>query len=213
MRLTLMVIMLLGSMLGYGQALCDAPLSANCDPFPLSNTLLQNQQQSQLIEFTFDSFSEYNAGITYYGSTLLRLVVSDTGSAGCAWKLKMHITNGGFPVPGNEWETTATYGTSGTKPQLNLIQVRVTNACSSSPIDGVWQTFVAADNSDITIIDNIIPQAAGALFGCSGGETNGAGSYLTNPGEYSFTIDYRLDPGLSLTPGKYEMAIKFCLTE
>ena len=197
------------------QAICDALTSAECAAWPNSQIILQNQQSSQLVEFTFDNFSDYNAGITYYGSTMLRLIVADNTSNGgtCTWKLKMHITNGGAPIPAPEWETLASYGTSGTKPQLNLIKVRVTNACSSSPLNGVWQSFAAADNSFITIIDNAIPQAAGALFGCSGGETNGVGSYLTNPGEYSFIIDYRLEPGLIRTPGKYEMAIKFCITE
>lgn len=198
-----------------GQAICDAPTAAECAAFPNSQIILQNQQSSQLVEFTFDNFSDYNGGITYYGSTMLRLIVADNTSNGgtCAWKLKMHITNGGVPIPTNEWETLASYGTSGAKPQLNLIKVRVTNACSSSPLNGAWQSFAAADNSFITLIDNAIPQAAGALFGCSGGETNGVGSYLTNPGEYSFIIDYRLEPGLFRTPGKYEMAIKFCITE
>jgi hypothetical protein len=195
------------------QAICDAPLSSNCDGWPISQLLLQNQQNTQLLEFNFDNFSKYNAGITYYGSTILRLIVSDTINSGCAWKLKMHITNGGSPVPLQEWDTRATYGFSGAKPQLDLIQVRVSNSCSSSQINGSWLTFAAVDNADIVIIDNAFSQAAGPQFGCSGGETNGRGSYLTNPGEYTFSIDYRIVPGLVRTPGKYEMNIKFCLSE
>jgi hypothetical protein len=197
------------------QAVCDATTSSNCNSFPFSELLLQNQQNSQLVEFSFDNFSEYNSGITYYGSTLLRLKVTDSisGPGTCAWKLKMHITNGGSPVPIQEWETTASYGLSGAKPQLDMIQVRVTNACSTSPINGTWQSFAAIDNADILIIDNAFPQSAGTLYGCSGGQTNGPGSYLTNPGEYTFNIDYRIVPGFSRTPGKYEMSIKFCLSE
>jgi hypothetical protein len=196
-----------------GQAKCDNLTRSNCDAFPLSSLLLQNLQNTQLIEFEFDNISEYQAGKTYYGSTLLRLKISDTTNNDCVWKLKMHVTNGGAPLPTQEWETLATYGSSGAKPQLDLIQVRVTNACSSSPLNGSWQTFAAVDNADITIIDNAFSQAAGALYGCSGGETNGEGSYLTNPGEFSFNIDYRIIPGMTKTPGKYEMSIKFCLTE
>ena len=196
-----------------GQAKCDDLTRSNCDAFPISRMLLQNQQNSQLIEYEFDKISEYQAGITFYGSTLLRLIVSDTANNDCIWKLKMHITNGGAPLPTQEWETTATYGSSGAKPQLDLIQVRITNSCESSTIHGTWQTFAAVDNADITIIDNAFPIPAGALYGCSTGQTNGEGSYLTNPGEFSFSIDYRIIPGLNKTPGKYEMAIKFCLTE
>ena len=196
-----------------GQAKCDDLTRGNCDAFPLSRLLLPNQQNAQLIEFEFDNISEYEAGKTYYGSTLLRLIVSDTANNDCIWKLKMHITNGGAPLPTQEWETIATYGSSGAKPQLDLIQVRVTNSCQSSPLNGSWQTFAAVDNADITIIDNAFPTPAGTLYGCSGGETDGEGSYLTNPGEFSFSIDYRIIPGLTKTPGKYEMAIKFCITE
>jgi hypothetical protein len=195
------------------QAKCDDLTRSNCDAFPISRMLLQNQQNSQLIEFEFDKFSEYNSGITYYGSTLLRLIVSDTTNNDCIWKLKMHITNGGFPQPASEWETISSYGNSGAKPQLDLIQVRITNACSSSPLNGSWQTFAAVDNADIIIIDNVVPQAAGSPFACSGGFTNGEGSYLTNPGEFTFSIDYRIIPGLTKTPGRYERAIKFCITE
>jgi hypothetical protein len=197
----------------HGQAVCDNLTNSNCDGFPFSRLLLQNQQNTQLIEFEFDNISEYQAGKTFYGSTNLRLIISDTANSDCVWKLKMHITNGGAPLPITEWDTRSTYGSSGAKPQLDLIQVRVTNACSSSPLNGSWQNFAAVDNAFITIIDNTFPTAAGLLYGCSGGETNGEGSYLTNPGEFSFTIDYRINPGLTKTPGRYEMAIKFCLTE
>jgi hypothetical protein len=195
------------------QAKCDDLTRSNCDAFPTSSMLLQNQQNAQLIEFEFDNISEYEAGKTYYGSTLLRLIVSDTADNDCVWKLKMHITNGGFPIPTQEWETISSYGSSGAKPQLDLVQVRITNSCASSPLNGTWQTFAAVDNADIVIIDNAIAQAAGLLYGCSGGQTNKEGSYLTNPGEFSFNIDYRIVPGLNRTPGKYELAIKFCLTE
>lgn len=193
------------------QAICDVLTSANCNGFPESQLLLQNMQNTQLLEFNFDEFSEYNAGITFYGSTLLRLKVVDTISGSCVWKLKMHITNGGTPTILTEWETLVSYGSSGAKPQLDLIQVRVTNACFLS--NAGFQTFAAVDNADIVIIDNLIPQAAGPAFGCSGGETNGPGSYLTNPGDYTFSIDYRIKPGFSRTPGKYELNIKFCLSE
>lgn len=196
------------------QAVCDALTAANCDPWPASELILQNQQNSQAIDFTFESLSAYTAGITYHGSTMLRLVVGEA-SPSCVWKLKMHITNGGAPVPVNEWETLLTYGSgAGNTPELSLIQVRVTNACGSSLINGVWQTFVAADNAEITIIDDALGLvASGPPNGCSGSTTNGEGSYLVNPGEYMFSIDYRIIPGLDYSPGTYQMAIKFCLTE
>jgi hypothetical protein len=42
---------------------------------------------------------------------------------------------------------------------------------------------------------------------------NGPGNYLSNYDEYTFDIDYRLAPGLSLKSGIYQLRLKYLLTE
>jgi hypothetical protein len=175
-----------------------------------------NDPTNQQLDFIFDDIATYQSGLTYYGSTILRLTVSDTaaGIAGtdCQWKLKMFVTNGGAPVPPSEWVTLQNYGSGlGAKPPLSLIQVRVSNACATSPINGTWQTFAPANGDEIDIIND--PSFINAAGGCSGTEVNGEGSYLTSFGEFSFIIDYRIIPLFNYVPGKYEMNIKFCLRE
>ena len=64
----------------------------------------------------------------------------------------------------------------------------------------------------------VLLDAAGATTvvgaGCGSGETNSAGTYLgADYNEYSFTIDYRMNPGVTYQPGRYELFIKFCLVE
>jgi hypothetical protein len=200
----------------FAQATCDAPAAANCNG-ATSRLILNNDQNFQTIDFTFDRFSQYLSGVTYYGATELKLDIkkNDTTNVNpCVWGLKMYVSNGGFPVPNSEWETLASYGASGSSPVLSLIQVRVSNSCQTSPINNTWQNFAATDGDSFTIIDDFLgAQVAGGLFGCSGGVTNTEGNYLQNPGEYRFRIDYRIVPLYTYTPGKYELNLKFCLVE
>ena len=197
---------------------CDAPTTFNCDPNHANSAIIMDTQPNK--EFIFDSFSEYTGGITLNGSTILKLKVaastSTLATGTCQWKLVMIVSNGGSPSPVTEWETLTTYGlgTNSSKPTIDYLMVRVSNGCNTPKNSGQWQQFNPADGDVIEIINPNTLIAAGGGAGCSGGETNGAGTYLgADYNEYSFTIDYRIIPELAHTPGRYEIFLKFCLVE
>lgn len=196
---------------------CPTSTSSRCDGWPLSKLQLDQQAGGSLLEFEFDKMSEYTSGITYYGTTILRVTASDTaaGISDCAWKLRMIVNNGGAPNPAGEWLQLSSYGPSGAQPTIGLLEVRVTNNCATSPVNGTWQTFSLPQNGgEIVLIDNgSFVNAAGIGGGCGGGETNGKGSYLTSYGEFAFVVDYRIRPNFNYNPGKYELNVKFCISE
>ena len=191
---------------------CAAPAGVNCDPATSKISLVTPTN----LEMVFDSFSEYNGGITLNGSSIVRLKVFSNllPPSPCKWKLSMIVSNGVWPAP-SEFEQLAIYGggASGVNPKLDILQIKVTNGCGTAKNNGTWQNFNPLTGSIIDIINNpaVLPVPAGTCL--AGTETNGAGSYLTNYNEYSFTIDYRLIPGLIYTPGRYELSIKFCIVE
>ena len=174
-------------------------------------------------DFVFDSFSKYNGGLTINGSTILKVKVADdpAQSGTCKWKLQMIVSNGGTSVTSdpNEWETLASYGSgsSSNKPTIDILQIRIDNGCNTPQNAGLMLApFTAhADVADIINTSASIPPGAGTLCAGGGGQqTNGVGSYLgLDYNEYSFIIDYRINPGFVYAPGRYELAIKFCLTE
>ena len=200
---------------------CDVPTTFNCDG--TTTAIIMYTQSNK--EFTFDNFSKYNGGLTLNGSTILKLKVAATPSTSptfslvtgsCQWKLVMIVSNGGSPTPIDELETLTNYGSgfATNKPTLDLLQVRVSNGCNTPKLSGTWQLFNPADLSVIEIINPLTLKAAGAGVACSGGETNGVGTYLgADYNEFSFTIDYRMNPTFNYQPGRYELFIKFCLVE
>ncbi len=191
------------------------PLSANCDPNHANSAIIMDTQPNK--EFYFDSFGKYAGGITYNGSTILKVKVAANPSLTCQWKLVMIVSNGGSLVTpvSSEWETLVNYGfgTSSNKPTIDFLQVRVSNGCATPQNSGIWQQFNPADGDVIDIINPNSLTPAGASTAC-GGETNGVGTYLgVDYNEFSFTVDYRIVPNLSFNPGRYELSIKFCLVE
>ena len=161
------------------------------------------------VDFEFSDMQKYITGITYSGSTQLRLKIVEQ-NATCKWRLMMYVDNN-LHFPDNEWEPLVCYGSSGVPPQLNLIQVRVYNGCRTPLFDGAIQTF--AGNVNYDIIEIIPAQLVIIPPTCTGTQVNGPGSYLTDYNEYSFTVDYRIKPGYSLRPGAYQIVIRFCLEE
>ena len=201
----------------FGIAQCTSPTTFNCDPNHANSAIIMDTQPNK--EFYFDTFGKYNGGLTYNGSTILKVKVASNPSppGNCQWKLVMIVSNGGSLVTpvSSEWETLASYGSGSTssKPTLDHILVRVSNGCGTPQNSGVWQQFNPADGDQIEIINPNFLSPAGASTAC-GVETNGVGSYLgVDYNEYSFTVDYRIVPLLEHTPGRYELSIKFCLVE
>lgn len=194
-----------------GQCIDPGTGTNSCDPTN-SEVILASPANMELV---FDSFSTYNGGITLNGSSIVRLKVNrkyPIGTDSCKWMLSMYVSNGGNPTPVSQWETLTNYGItgSGVVPTLDLLQVRVDNGCDTPINSGAWQTFDSLSGAVIHIINNAAFTPAGT---CGGAQVNGAGSYLTNYNEYSFVIDYRIRPGMVYRPGRYELSIKYCLTE
>jgi hypothetical protein len=200
----------------YSQYNCPDPTSHNCaisigGPSDFINSTPEN------IDFVFDNMKKYVTGINYIGATRLRLKIDqDTlfpiGDKICKWKLVMYIDNTDYAPPDKWEEVIPPYGTSGTRPDLGLIEVKVYNGCNTPVKHGIYQLFDPASTVGSYAIE-IISNDAPLNTLCNGDEINGPGSYLTNYNGYNFNIDYRIIPTYALKPGYYQMKIKFCLVE
>lgn len=161
----------------------------------------------------FDTFSDYQGGVTINSVATVRVRVEDQAipDPDCRWFLYMEVYNNpGAGTPAGEWETLFQYG-AGTAPtpDIDILQVRVRNACQTAPIDGVFQNF----NNDGDILDIIADLLPLTPAGSCAQNVNGPGDYLTNYNEYTFTIDIRVTPGFLFSPGIYELGVKFHLEE
>lgn len=162
---------------------------------------------------TFDSFSQYETGVTINNVATLRIRVEDQAipDPDCRWFLTMEVDNSpGSGTASTDWETLTTYG-AGTAPTptLDIMEVRVRNACQTSPIDGVFQSFT--DHGDLyDIIADLLPTTTA---GSCTSNVNGPGNYLTNYNEFTFALDIRVRPGYTFSPGVYEVSIRFHLEE
>lgn len=190
--------------------LCNNVTTANCSD-AIAGTSRFYMSTPSNIDFTFSDMQKYISGITYSGSTQLRLKIDEIVPGACKWKLMMYIDNNNH-LPANEWEPLVTYGSSGNIPELDLIQVKVYNGCGTPFNNGVYQIF--AGNTQYDILEIIRdPQPLHPAGSCDGTEVNGTGSYLTDYNEFNFTIDYRIIPGFQHRPGIYQITIHFCLEE
>lgn len=163
--------------------------------------------------FAFDSFSQFESGITINNVATLRVRVEDQliPDPDCRWFLTMEVDNSpGAGTNSDEWETLVNFGSGNSPtPTLDILQVRVRNACQTSPIDGIFQTFNSSGDFYEIIENSLLTTPAGS---CSM-NVNGPGDYLNNYNEYTFAIDIRVRPGYTFSPGVYELSIKFHLEE
>ncbi|MCB9198046.1 MAG: hypothetical protein H6600_06260 [Flavobacteriales bacterium] len=178
--------------------------------------LVPNTSVNELL--TFDDFSKYEGGMIINSVAKVRVKVEDQAVPDplCSWSLTMQVDNNpGAGTPVDEWEELTQYGNGlNSNPTIDFLEVRVRNACQTSPIDGTFVTFT--NNGDlIDIIAPIIPVtppdvvAAGS---CASG-VNGSGSYLTDYSEFNFDIDIRVKPDFTLNPGIFQLNITFHLEE
>lgn len=168
---------------------------------------------AQNANFIFDSFSNYEGGVTINNVATIRVLVEHQAvpDIDCKWFLYMQVDNNpGSGTAATNWEKLSNYGSSGSaEPTIDILEIKVRNNCQTSPIDGIYQTFTT--NGDvIDIIADLLPLTAA---GSCATNTNGPGSYLTNYDEYTFTVDIRVDPGYAFNPGIYELDIRFHLEE
>ncbi|MGQ9846723.1 MAG: hypothetical protein ACUVQP_04370 [Bacteroidales bacterium] len=190
--------------------ICNNPVTSNCSDVVAGTSRFYMSTPGN-IDFTFSDIQKYISGITYSGSTQLRLTIDEIVPGACKWKLMMYIDNNNH-LPANEWEPLVTYGSSGNIPELDLIQVKVYNGCGTPYLSGVYRIFENNNQYDTL---NIIPElpVRNLPGSCDGTEVNSPGSYLTDYNEFSFTIDYRIIPGFQHRPGIYQISIHFCLVE
>lgn len=183
-------------------------LAQHCDAVSITMPTVAN------VDFTFDSFSKYLGGITQNGASQLRITVDNSINLDpdCRWMLRVIVDNNPLaPTPANEWESLVNYTTSGNVPGIDLLEIRVRNACNTSLTGSAFVNLLNnhADFFDIIDFNGGVTIPAGSCVT----NVNGPGSYLTNFNEYNFTIDYRITPGLNLRSGIYQLSLKFLLIE
>lgn len=191
---------------------CIPTGAGNCQDVTLPGTSRFIQTPSpNNVDFVFDNLSKYLGGIIYSGSTVLKLEINQNNAA-CQWRLIMYIDNNG--ALGNNWDGSPynPLATGGIIPTIDLLEVKIYNNCNTSTIDRIYQSFPAI-LTDIDIINDAVQNFPA---NCNNAEVNTAGSYITNYGEYTFTVDYRIKFDIStlfLRPGNYNLTLKFCLVE
>lgn len=189
---------------------CNNITTSNCSD-AISGTSRFYMSTPGNVDFTFSDMQKYITGITHSGATQLRLKIDEIVPGACKWKLMMYIDNNNH-LPANEWEPIVTYGSAGTIPELDEIEVMVYNGCGTPLNNGVYQIF--AGNTQYDILEIIRdPQPLHPAGSCDGTEVNGTGSYLSDYNEFNFTVDYRIIPGYKHRPGAYQIKIHFCLEE
>lgn len=162
---------------------------------------------------TFDTPTKYQSGITIIGAAKLKIRVRDKTIPDplCSWSLTMLLDNNpSVGTPNNEWEKLILYGNGmGNNPTINVLQVRVRNACSTSPNDGIFQT-VTTNTDIIDIIAALLPVTPA---GSCTTNVNGVGNYISNYDEFHFDIDVRVVPKFAFNPGVFQLNLRFHLEE
>lgn len=183
------------------------PLQAQfCDEVRLSVSSNAN------VDFSFDTFGEYMAGITQNGSTKLKVAVSNSlnNNPSCRWNLVILVENASATTAPTEWEQLQSNSTSGTAPQIDMLQLRIRNNCNTSLTGNQFFNVPITTGTPIIVISNNgITTPAGS---CTT-NVNGPGNSITNYNEYSFDIDYRIVPTNGVRSGVFQLKVKYLLTE
>lgn len=183
------------------------PLQAQfCDEVRLSVSSNAN------VDFSFDTFGEYMAGITQNGSTKLKVAVNNSlnNNPSCRWNLVILVENASATTAPTEWEQLQSNSTSGTAPQIDMLQLRIRNNCNTSLTGNQFFNVPITTGTPIIVISNNgITTPAGS---CTT-NVNGPGNSITNYNEYSFDIDYRIVPTNGVRSGVFQLKVKYLLTE
>lgn len=161
------------------------------------------------IEFVFDDITEYQAGITQYGATILKV------SATVNWDLYAV----GRSQTGNRfWDQQVSYGATSNSVAnlpLSLLELRQSranskdaNATSVSDYSSAFSTTQAAATGSNSLFVNDDGSATPPLAdnkyiaghaGTTADDSMTAGTYLNNSGtssDFYYVMDYRIMPGL-----------------
>ena len=166
------------------------------------------------LNLQFTTFSDYSSGITINGAATLKIRVEDkvVPDPDCKWFLTMEVGNNpGGGTAASDWETLSQFGTGNApEPTLDILEVRVSNGCATSPIDGVYSSYFNNHGDVQALIADLLTRVnANSCIQ----NVNGPGNYVTNYNEYTFRIDVRVRPNLNFKPGIYQLNLKFHLEE
>lgn len=164
------------------------------------------------LDFTYDTFGKYLGGITQNGVTRVRVNVSNsiTNNPDCRWNLVVYIENGNGGTPNDEWESVYSQSLSGNPPKIDMLQMRITNRCSTPQTGSQFFNVPVSVGTPIMVITNSgVTIPAGSCVT----NVNGPGNSTTHYDEYNFDIDYRLQPGVGLKSGIYQLKVRYVLAE
>ncbi|MBN8703576.1 MAG: hypothetical protein J0M08_10955 [Bacteroidetes bacterium] len=195
----------------FAQPACVVSPTSFCNPVGGGSVYLMSTSSN--VDLTFDSFGKFVGGITQSGGTVLKLAITEA-AAPCRWQLHANVDNGGGLTPVTEWELITPYGAAGPPhPTVDLLDMRIRNQCNTS-LSGTSFVDIPNINQTIDIVENpgadVLPGAGTCALNQN---VNTEGTYLTDYGQYAFTVDYRVLPTLTLRPGIYQLTVRYCLTE
>ncbi len=177
-----------------------------CDEVSLSLTTTSN------LDFSFDTYTKYQSGLTINGATRLKVTVKNNinNNPDCRWNLVIYVENGSASTPPNEWEMLYSASTSGNKPEIDLLQLRIRNACNTSLTGNQFFNVPTVGGTPILIISN---NGVTTPAGSCTTNVNGPGDPINNYNEFNFDIDYRLVPGSGFRSGTYQLRLRYVLIE
>jgi hypothetical protein len=187
--------------------ICTTQLKAQfCDNVNLSVTTSNN------VDFSFDTFGKYLAGLTQSAVTKLKVTVSNeiNNNPACRWNLVLYVENGSAVTANTDWEQLQSQSTSGSNPKIDMLQVRVRNNCNTPLTGNQFFNVPLISGTPILIISNTgVTIPAGSCVT----NVNGPGNPIDNYNEFSFDIDYRIVPTNGIKSGTYQLRLKYLLTE
>jgi len=159
---------------------------------------------SPSIDFTFNTITKYQTGITIPNAVTLNV---DAIGTQCDLYVGTITTNAGT------WDNTKYYTATGNGfPSVGLLQVAVHNSGSTSQLTGfVPLQDIATTNIDIIGNHLSAPDPAIHCADVSHQGTNTAGEYLTDPQCYQFKADFKITPGLNYKAGMYTLQVEFII--
>lgn len=151
---------------------------------------------SPSVNMVFNTIEKYQTGLVQYHFSELNI------AADVSWDLYV----GARTSTQNEWDEEQRYSNSGKTPDVSILQLRFRNSSSTSLESGF---FPLQDiNNPVYLIGS---SALDAEIPCGDLGSNMAGSYLTAPDCFQFTLDMLIKPGLTYRPGLYKVEIVYTI--
>jgi hypothetical protein len=177
-----------------------------CDNVSLTITTTSN------VDFSFDTFGKYQAGLTQNGSTRVKVAVSNSvnNNPDCRWNLIVFVENASASTASTDWEQLQSQSSSGTNPRIEMLQLRIRNNCNTSLTGNQFFNAPVAGGTPIIVISN---NGITTPAGSCNQNVNGPGDAQANYNEFTFDIDYRVVPVPGVKSGTYQLKVKYLLIE